>query len=790
MLKVVGCFAGAHDLRLVVLAALICSLASFTAVQLLGRARASKKRGRVLWIVVTATACGFGIWATHFIAMLAFDPGVPSGYDLSETVLSLVLAMVLTGLGFAVAVRSRLTFDAALGGAVVGGGIATMHYTGMAAFRIGGHIVWDAGLAAASILIGAVFGAAALVVALRRSSLAAQLGAACLLVAAICGHHFTAMGAATIVPDPTVAVTPSAVPTSWLAVAVAVASVAVLLFAVAALALDARDRRWAVRQDARLRNLANAAIEGLLVCRGLTILSANESFARTVGLDAADLDGEVLERFLPTDIVRLALASPNQPVETDLKAEDGSTVPVEVIARHIGDLLQQYALAIRDVRARRKAEQEIQFLALHDGLTGLANRTNFASRLDREMQVAEAKRTKLAVLCLDLDRFKEVNDLFGHAAGDRLLQTVARVVTDLLGQDQMMGRLGGDEFAVLAPVEHAVAAGRLAERVIVALRTEGQSTTGPWISTSIGIAVYPEDAQDQALLLAHADTALYRAKQDGRGTYRFYEDRLGAEVRTRRALEHDLRHAVARGEMQVVYQPQHNVATREVVGFEALLRWYPIERGPVPPSEFIPIAEESGIILQLGEWVLRETCREAAGWRKPLSIAVNVSAVQIHHTGFVQLLHEILFQSGLAPERLELEVTETALVRDPERARSMLRQIKLLGVRIAMDDFGTGYSSLANLRHYPFDKIKVDRSFIESVDTNEQTAAIVRSVLGLGRGLGLPVLAEGVETSQELAFLANESCQEVQGYLMGRPAPIAEFAAYTGAGPAEVPTAA
>jgi EAL domain-containing protein (putative c-di-GMP-specific phosphodiesterase class I) len=263
--------------------------------------------------------------------------------------------------------------------------------------------------------------------------------------------------------------------------------------------------------------------------------------------------------------------------------------------------------------------------------------------------------------------------------------------------------------------------------------------------------------------------------QEGRGTYRFFEASMGAAVRDRRLLEHDLRNAIARGELRLAYQPQKNIRDGRIIGFEALLRWKHAKRGDIPPTEFIPIAEETGIILQMGEWILRAACREAATWSQSLTVAVNVSAVQIHNSNFAHAVHEILFETGLAPGRLELEVTETALVRDMNRALATLRRIKMLGVRIAMDDFGTGYSSLSNLLAFPFDKIKIDRSFIASVNVNDQAAAIVRSVLGLGRALRLPVLAEGVETAAQLEFLEGEHCDEAQGYLFGRPGDIEGF---------------
>ena len=356
----------------------------------------------------------------------------------------------------------------------------------------------------------------------------------------------------------------------------------------------------------------------------------------------------------------------------------------------------------------------------------------------------------------------------------------------MLDDNQMMARLSGDEFAiVVSGLANPGAAGRLAEAVLEALQPSGDlADFDQPIGASIGIAICPDDATDRGALLSHADTALYRAKNEGRGTYRYFEPEMGAEVRERRMLEHDLRNAIPRGELRLVYQPQKCMHTGKVVGFEALLRWKHATRGDVPPMEFIPLAEDTGIILQIGEWVLRTACAEAATWEQPLTVAVNVSAAQIHNANFAHAVHEILFETGLTPSRLELEITETALVRDLNRALATLRRVKMLGVRIAMDDFGTGYSSLSNLRAFPFDKIKIDGSFIKSVNVNDQGAAIVRSVLGLGRALKLSVLAEGVETSAEFDFLKSELCNEAQGYLLGRPADIGTFRHLTHTGAA------
>jgi diguanylate cyclase (GGDEF)-like protein len=780
MLTVYNCLVTEHDLRLVGLAAVICALASFTAISLLHHVRKSAVGMRRVWLAVSAMSTGFGIWATHFIAMLAFSPGVSTAYNIVLTGFSLVAAIFLTGIGLAVAVTSMAgsRWSDSLGGAMVGGGIAAMHYTGMAAFETMGRISWDPVLVTVSIVLGVLIGAVALPVGLRGDSFKWKCLGALLLTLAICSHHFTAMGAAAVVPDPTVRLSETALPSGLLAIAVALASFMIVVLALGGVALEVRERRRQELEADRMRGLANAAVEGLLIYDGETISTVNDNFVALVGRARADsIVGTRLEQYLadPDARVRL-LQRENVLVETVLLDAGGSEIAVEAIQRPV-DLggKPHRAIAIRDLRARKEAERNILFLAHHDALTGLPNRSTFDKKLDQEVEAALQSGRRLAVLCLDLDRFKEVNDLFGHAAGDRALQAVAKRITGLLDDSQMMARLSGDEFAIIVPgLTNPATAGRIAESVLEALQAAIDCTDQP-VGTSIGIAICPDDATDRHALLSHADTALYRAKNEGRGTYRYFEAAMGAAVRERRLLEHDLRNAIPRGELRLAYQPQKCIRTGKVVGFEALLRWKHPTRGEISPAEFIPLAEDTGIILQIGEWVLRAACREAATWKEPLTVAVNVSAVQIHNANFAHAVHEILFETGFAAARLELEVTETALIRDLNRALATLRRIKILGVRIAMDDFGTGYSSLSNLRAFPFDKIKIDGSFIKSVNLNDQGAAIVRSVLGLGRALNLHVLAEGVETSAELDFLKNELCNEAQGFLLGRPADIETF---------------
>ncbi|MBK3396548.1 EAL domain-containing protein [Methylobacterium sp. IF7SW-B2] len=778
MTALYDCIAHNHDLKLVLLAAVVCNLAAATSLTLLDYARGHAGRARRLWLLTGALAGGTGIWATHFIAMLAFSPGLASAYDLGLTGLSLMIAVCMTAAGFWIALRPGLPAAPWLGGAQIGVGVGAMHFTGMAAFEVAGRIAWDPVLVGAALVAGAGLGSLALATTLRDGSVRTKVLGAGLMVAGICSLHFTAMTAAVIEPDPSRALSGTAVPAEMMAVAVAVGSITILVLAFAGLWLHLRDERRSALEGDRMRGLANAAVEGLVVCDGDRIVTVNDSFADLVGVPPDALTGRPLSAILgeAADPLRPGTDEDVEVPEAQLRRADGTLVPVEVIRRVIDFAGRPHAaMAVRDLRARKRAEARIAYLAHHDALTGAPNRASFNDRLVQEIALAQAAGRPLAVLCADLDRFKEVNDLFGHAAGDALLRSVCAAIAGVLAPGQMLARLGGDEFAVLAPNLDAAGAEALGEAILAALRQAETGPAGAIAAASLGLAVYPHDGDDAETLMVQADTALYRAKQEGRGRLRFYEARMGVQVRERRQIEHDLRHAVERGELRVVYQPQTRIDSGEAVGFEALLRWHHPERGTVPPNLFIPIAEETGSILAIGEWVLRETCREAASWDKPLRIAVNVSAVQLHAPGFAELVHEILFATGLSPARLELEITETALIRDLPRALTTLRRIKALGVRIAMDDFGTGYSSLSNLRAFPFDKIKIDASFTRSVDSSEQAATIVRTVLGLGRGLGLPVLAEGVETSAELAFLGAEACQEAQGYLIGRPGPIGGF---------------
>ncbi|MGY3693092.1 diguanylate cyclase (GGDEF)-like protein/PAS domain S-box-containing protein [Bradyrhizobium sp. USDA 3240] len=437
-----------------------------------------------------------------------------------------------------------------------------------------------------------------------------------------------------------------------------------------------------------------------------------------------------------------------------------------------------------DVTDRRQTESRMAHMAYHDGLTDLPNRAAFLQALTQMIEACDGTDEEFAVLCVDLDGLKEINDVYGHAMGDKVLIEVAQRLQNV-ARGGVVARLSGDEFGLIIDGQQPAAGIALAEQAAEALG-EDFAIDGKSVRTGLtaGVAMFPHNGSDAASLLANSGAALFRAKAKSRGTISIFEPEMDQQIRDRRVLHQELSVAIKNGELSLYYQPQAatgaSVAGSQIIGFEALARWHHPLRGFVPPSDFIPLAEESGLIVEMGEWILREACREAASWAMPMQVAVNLSPAQFTHGDLVGLVHSILLETGLTPDRLELEITEGVLIEDFDRGLSLLRRLKTLGVRISMDDFGSGYSSLSYLQAFPFDKIKIDRAFVINLGRNPQSAAIVRAVIDLGHGLEMSIVAEGVETEAQLSFLSEEGCDAVQGYLIGRPAPIGQFAALVG----------
>ena len=787
MYKVLTCLGVEHDWKLVVLAGVVCFLGSSAALSLLQRAKASQGHARFAWMALQGAVAGSGIWATHFIAMLAYDPGIGAGYNMLVTALSLLLAILITGLGFGIALLAPLRWRAAIGGAIVGLGVAAMHYTGMSALELPARIDWDVPTVLASVAIGSALGALALVVALGRERNSRIFLAPVLLTLAIVSHHFTAMGAVTLIPDPTLAGDGLNISPTVLSFLVAAAALIILGTAMVASSMDRRAKRALNRQKV----LLDAALENM--SQGLCMFDAdgrillfNEQYTRMMGRSDIELEGRLLR-----DVLHELKESGRWDGDADelvghliVEAREGrsSTNIVVQSGRSIRIVHQPmqggggWVATFEDITEWQRAQAQITHMARHDALTNLPNRTLFREQLEQALRLAK-RGDKFAVLCLDLDHFKDINDSLGHPIGDALLMEVGRRLSSCISEGDTVARLGGDEFVIVqfCGSDESSPAVSLASRIVEAI-SEPYHIGGHQlvIGVSVGISLAPDDGKNPDELLKKADLALYRAKADGRGTYRFFETGMDARAQARRLLELDMRAALPRGEFEMHYQPIRDVAADRIVACEALVRWRHPLRGLIPPGNFIPLAEETGLIVQIGEWVLRTACRDAAAWPDDIGVAVNLSPVQFKNPNLMAHVLDSLAQSGLPAHRLELEITESVLLQNSEATLATLHALRGGGVRISLDDFGTGYSSLSYLRSFPFDKIKIDRSFVEDVTSRNDSLAIVRAVTGLGRSLGIATTAEGVETPAQLELLRREGCTQAQGYLFSKPRPASE----------------
>jgi diguanylate cyclase (GGDEF)-like protein len=787
MYQVLYCLTDQHDWRLVALGGAVCLLASAAAISLFHRARATQGPGRLVWISLDAVVSGCGIWATHFIAMLAYGPGNGGAYNIPVTILSLIFAISVTFVGLSIAVSSSRTPWVVLGGAIVGGGVAAMHYTGMAALEIPARVSWVEGTVIASVLFGIVFAALALFVAARRDDRSHALSATGLLTLAIVAHHFTAMGAVLLTPDPTIAISGLSIPPASMSFLTASAAVAIIAIALVSALLDRRAKGALGRQQVVLDTALQNMSQGLCMfdAEG-KIQLFNERYAAMLGRTDIPLTGRLL-----VDVLREEQAKGRWQGDAGeffarlvADARDGRTTS-QVVTRFdrsirvVNQPMQGggWVATFEDITEWLAAQAKISHMARHDALTNLPNRVLFHEQLEQGLRRA-GSNDQLAVLCLDLDHFKDINDSLGHPIGDALLKEVGRRLKATVGEHDTVARLGGDEFAVvqIGRSEEAAAralAGRLVEVISAPYEIDDHQIV---IGVSIGISLSPQDGTNPDELLKNADLALYRAKADGRGTYRFFETGMDARAQARRLLEMDLRAALQRDEFQVYYQPIRDVASDRVVVFEALLRWNHPHRGLISPINFIPLAEETGLIVQLGEFVLRRACADAATWPDDVDVAVNLSPVQFKSPNLIAIVTEALEASRLAARRLELEITESVLLQNSEATLTTLHELRGMGVRISLDDFGTGYSSLSYLRSFPFDKIKIDRSFVSELATRQDSMAIIRAVTGLGRSLGIVTTAEGVENDAQLELLRREGCTQAQGYLFSMPRPASDVA--------------
>ncbi|MFT4076922.1 MAG: EAL domain-containing protein [Asticcacaulis sp.] len=764
MFSIVECITHQHDYTLVVLAAGICLIGCFTFFLLLNRAQECTHNRQRHWRLTAAVAGGVGIWATHFLAMLAYKGSVPMSFAPGLTIASVAFVIGIWWIGLvAIPARSGL-MGATVTGVILTLGIAVMHYSGIAAIEIPGRISINLSAAFWASVISAILVCAAFLAFDHLPHRARLIAPPLLLVLGIVSLHFGGMTAMAIVPDPRIAIPETSLSKTWLTGSIFIATTALITLSALAVFLD--------RYLTDLKGLTDATLDGLLICRDGRIIESNARMAALCGVSLKQMIGQSPDTYLTFDLIDDDSAAGVLAVDGVLRPVSGEMREVEV-TRHQLEYRGRLSdvLGIHDVTETKLAQRQVEHMARHDGLTGLPNRTLLEERLHQALAMTERAHSTLAVLALDLDRFKAVNDIFGHARGDEILRRVADILRSATRAGDTVARIGGDEFVIVQMGgAQPEAARHLCERILATFAEEMDTARDPTaVGVSIGVAVGPQDAHDADGLRHCADIALYRAKQAGRGNARFFDLEMDNEVRARRALEHDLRHAILRSQLSIAYQPLVATATGQISGYEALLRWNHPDLGQILPERFIPIAEESGTIVALGEWVLTEACEAAAHWSDDLIVAVNVSTVQFQVPNLVDVVDSVLKQTGLSPGRLEIEITESVLIRDKRGALETLKRLKALGVRIVMDDFGTGYSSLSNLQSFPFDKLKIDRSFVSALEADGAARSIVRAIVGLGRSLKLPVVAEGVETEAQRRMVHEEGCPQAQGFLFGEP---------------------
>ena len=768
---------GGTKLNFVAIALVVCSIMAGVVVQLLQRAEQASGQERTEWMVLASVITGLGVWTTHFVAMLGFRPDLGLTYNALTTGASALAAILLVGVPFSAVVLSTGHRQTALGG-VAGLGVGVMHVLGMSALQ-GCDVTQD--LANQILAFGASVTAFAIAARLYRNT---PNAAAVAMVIGVCTLHFTAMAEMQIIPRPGdhgLAIDPTVL--SGL-----LATTGLTIFLVANFASYGGKRLALHRQ--KTAELRQAEYEVLMTAlntmsNGLLMLTPrheiklfNNRLLELLNLKPGDIaQGMSLREYVmvvgqrngwdPARRTRVyhnhrRWLHGNESVSLEHHFDDSRVLSISF--RSLPD--RGGILSFQDISVERNRQAEIAHLATHDALTGLSNRNRFQQELLAQLEAGQP----LAVLILDLDRFKDVNDTLGHRIGDELLRMATARLLETCRSTDLLFRLGGDEIAVIPQPFSPEAADEIGQRLMAAFAApfviDGQNVN---LGGSIGLATSrPGDSPEQ--LQRRATLALDRSKALGRGRLEHYVDGMIERAEDRRQVVADLSRAVTAGELELAYQPLSALPAKRLCGFEALVRWNHPTRGRISPAEFIPLAEETGLIHEIGAWVLDEACRQLACWPDHLYVAVNVSAVQMRSEGLAEAVFATLKRHSIAPRRLELELTETAMVEDSARISATLARLREKGVRIAMDDFGTGYSSLQHLRDFELDRIKIDRSFAGTSSTDRDALAVTRAVIGLARDMSIETTAEGIETQEQLDRLIDLGCDTAQGYFIGRPA--------------------
>lgn len=788
---------GTYDSLLVIFSYIIAVMASYTALDLAGRVSTSKGGTKLSWLMFGAASMGMGIWSMHFVGMLALKLPFPIKYDLVIVLISVIAAIGAAFTALYDVGRSELSRSQLLaGGLLLATGITIMHYVGMSAMLI--HITYNPIIVMLSILIAFVASIAALWLSFyfrkdrQKGQWWKKLGSGAIMGAAIVGMHYTGMVAANFHSSNKTALFLGVIlDQTWLAYIIALGiffTLGLSLFGIYISKRFAHKDSEIEQNEKWYKSLYENSQDGIVsVDLQYRVTSHNTNALKITGFSSK----QVMHQLISTlsgiivyedqervkQMFQRSFAGETLNHETAIIREDGMRIELNVAHVPVvvdGEVVGSYII-FKDITAEKRAQMKVNHLAFHDELTGLPNRRKFNQAIAETIEQSSTSDSHFAVMVLDIDRFKIINDSLGHMVGDQFLQEVSgRIQQAIEGQDVMLARMGGDEFTLLCRnYETQDTIKRLAEQIISCIQAPYRLKDSDfYVSASIGIALFPSHGQDAVQLLKNADTAMYEVKKKGKNDYQFFTGELDRVLQEKIELEGDLRKAIERGELLLHYQPQIRTEDRAMIGMEALVRWQHPTRGLLSPGVFIPLAEETGLIYEMGTWVLREACKQMRMWHVQggplIPISVNLSSQQFHQPKLADYIMAILQETGLEPKYLELEITESMMM-DAALSSSILNQLNEYGIRISLDDFGTGYSSLSYLKMFPIQKVKIDRSFIRDITNNSDDRAIVSTIIAMAMHLNMEVIAEGIETKDQLDILTDNSCRKIQGYYFSKP---------------------
>ncbi|ANU25509.1 bifunctional diguanylate cyclase/phosphodiesterase [Planococcus versutus] len=774
-----------YDLTLIFFSIAVVLISSFIALTISGTLYKTVGKARLKWIVFGAFVMGLGIWSMHFIGMLASHLSVTITYSTPLVIVSILPALFASGLAFAIISRPQVRKHEIITGSVlISSGIIAMHYIGMAAMKMQATIEYDLFLWVLSVVIALVASLLAMVLLVysrnRQGYFWLKMTSAIFITMGVSGMHYVGMAAARFTAsNHHVLVSSNSISSVYIAYNVGLGMVLILLIAVLSLRSDNKVKSILDEYNLQFHSVIESATDGIVVTdanRG--ILQWNQGAQSLFGYTKDEVEHKDVQLIFPEaypnfHLKKTVIAS-EKTIEMVGRKKDGNQFPVELSSGSWETPHgNYYSLIIRDITERRKSEKKIRDLVYLDSLTGLPNRRLFNDRLETAIEQSKENQSVLTVFYLDLDQFKLVNDTFGHQIGDQLLIDVATRIKTCIGKTDTLARLGGDEFVLLLPNTEYAAAKIIGEHILKELNQEfflNDETI--FITPSIGASLFPADGTESEQLMKNADIAMYRVKEEGKNSLQFFTFEMNELISRKSKIAMSIRKGLELGEFSVHYQPQIDIETEKIIGVEALVRWNHSKLGVISPAEFIPIAEENGMILYIGEFVLRTACQQNKNWQdagvEPFRVAVNMSAKQFSQSNIAEVITRALKDADLAPEFLELELTES-IIQKATAAISKMHELKKMGIHLSIDDFGTGYSSLSYLKLFPIDTLKIDQHFTRNIHSDAKDAALVDTIIQMARNLELNVIAEGVETVEQLAFLKNKRCHQAQGYYFHKP---------------------